>query len=215
MLWRKMVLVAIVFFSIAVPCADAQHSFEVTPFFGGRFGGVIEESSAISPTVSYDHILIKSSLDYGALVDYALPSNFKAEFMFNRQPTIFSGHFAGGTTSVKLTDATLDEYEWGFQYAFRSPQAKLKPYLVFGMGFTHFYPSDLAGFTNRFSDSFGGGMKYFFADHFGMRLEARWSPTATTTGEGLFCGRFGCYQATAPYTAQQGQVNLGFIFRFK
>ncbi len=31
MLWRKMVLVAIVFYSIAAPYAYAQRSFEVTP----------------------------------------------------------------------------------------------------------------------------------------------------------------------------------------
>jgi opacity protein-like surface antigen len=219
MLWRKMALVAIVFYSTAAPYAYAQHSFEVTPFFGSRFGGVIDETTAINPTVSYDHILIKNSFDYGGLFDYALLPNLDAEFMFNRQPTEFTGHDVATNLRVKLADGTLDEYEWGILWAFRSPKAKIKPYIVAGFGFTQFHPPVLLGFSNRFSDSFGGGVKYFLSDHFGLRLEARWSPTATTTGAGFACarvlGQFPCYQTTGPSNAQQGQVNLGFILRFK
>lgn len=218
MLWRKILLVAIFFCGLGIPSADAQGSFEVTPFFGSRFGGLIDETTAIDPTVSFDHILIKSSFDYGGLFDYALLPNLDAEFMFNRQPTVFTGHDVATNLRVKLADGTLDEYEWGILWAFRSPKAKIKPYIVAGFGFTQFAPSALLGFGNRFSDSFGGGVKYFFDEHFGLRLEARWSPAQTTAAAGLVCGPHGgfpCFQATAAHAAQQGQANLGFIFRFK
>lgn len=214
----KIALIAVVLYSIAAPSAHAHQSFEATPFFGSRFGGLIDETTAISPTVSYDHILIKSSFDYGGLFDYAFLPNLNAEFMFNRQPTVFTGHDIADNFRVKLADGTLDEYEWGILWSFRSSKAKVKPYIVAGFGFTQFSPSSLIGFRNRFSDSFGGGLKYFFADHYGIRFEARWSPAQTTTATGLVCGvhqTFPCYQATGAGTAQQGQANVGFIFRFK
>lgn len=135
--------------------------------------------------------------------------------MVNPQPTVFAGYDAGTNTNVKLANASLDEYEWGALYAFRAPEAKLRPYIVGGLGFTHFSPSGLVGFSNRFSYNLGGGVKYFLADHFGLRLELRWSPSHTTTGLGTFCDPFyGCYQVTTANTAQQWQANLGFIFRF-
>jgi outer membrane protein W len=216
MLWRKMVLVAIVFYSIAAPYAYAQRSFEVTPFFGGRFGGRIDEGTSINPTVPFDHILFKNSFDYGGLFDYTLFPNVKAEFMFNRQPTVLTGHDVASNTSVNLANVTLDKYEWGIQYAFGSPEAKLKPYIVGGAGFTHFDPSALLGFSNHFSYNLGGGVTYLFSDHFGLRMEARWLPTHITSGLGLVCSPFiACFQTTLARFAEQGQVNLGFILRFK
>lgn len=216
MLWRKMVLVAIVFYSVAAPYAHAQRSFEVTPFFGGQFGGRIDESTSINPTVPFDHILFKSSFDYGGLFDYTLLPNLQAEFMFNRQPTVLTGHDIAGDTQVNFGNVTLDKYEWGIRYSFRSPAAKLKPYIVGGFGFTHFDPSALLGFSNHFSYNLGGGVTYFFSDHFGLRLETRLSPTHVSEGLGLLCNRFSaCYQGIRAKYAEQGQVNLGFVFRFK
>lgn len=212
------VLVAVLFYSMAAPYAYAQRSFEVTPFFGSRFGGLIDETTAINPTVSYDHILIKSSLDYGGLFDYTLVPNLEAEFMFNRQPTVFTGHDVATNARVNLANGSLDEYEWGLLYAFRSPKAKMKPYIVGGLGFTHFYPSVLLGFSNRLSENLGAGVKYFFFNHFGLRFEMRWSPTDAATGTAPVCtslNAFPCYQSTRPHVAQQGQVNLGLVLRFR
>lgn len=216
MLWRKMVLVAIAFYGIAVPYAYGQRSFEVTPFFGGQFGGRIDESTSINPTVPFDHLVFKSSFDYGGLFNYTLLPHLQAEFMFNRQPTVLTGHDIAGNATVNLANVTLDKYEWGIRYSFRSPEAKLKPFLVGGLGFTHFDPSALLGYSNHFSYNLGGGVSYFFSDHFGLRLETRLSPTHITSGLGFLCGRFFvCYQTTVGRYADQGQVNLGLIFRFK
>jgi hypothetical protein len=217
--WSRTLLVVIVVCCFA-RSAYAQRHLEVTPFFGSRFGGLIDETTAINPTVAYDHILIKSGFDYGGLLDYTLFSNLEAEFIFNRQPTVFNGHDVATNARVDLADGRLDEYEGGLLYAFRSPESKMKPYVVGGLGLTHFYPSVLLGFGNRFSQNFGAGVKYFFSGHFGLRLEARWSPSETTTGPGIVCTgaglkAFPCYQATRPHVAEQGQVNLGFVLRFR
>jgi Outer membrane protein beta-barrel domain len=220
MRWRNALIVVIFSFALAVPVIHAQNEFEITPFGGSRFGGSIgEQSSALNPTVSYDDIRIKSSVDYGILADYTIFQTFpnlQAEFMWNRQPTELGGYDSLNNTVTKLTNANLDEFEWGILYSFRSPEAKIRPYAVGGLGFTHFSAGQLLGFSNRFSYNLGGGVKYFFTDHVGLRLEARWSPTHTTTGLATYCDPFyGCYQSTAANTAEQGQANVGVIFRFK
>jgi opacity protein-like surface antigen len=218
--WRNALAVAVFFCVSGASSVHAQNAFEITPFGGSRFGGSIgEQSSAINPTVSYDDIRIKSSVDYGILADYTIAKSLptlQAEFMWNRQPTELGGYNAFDNTVANITRANLDEYEWGALYSFRPPKAKLRPYVVGGLGFTHFSASQLLGFSNRFSYNLGGGVKYFFTNHIGVRLDVRWSPTNTTTGLANYCDPFyGCYQSTAANTAQQFQANLGLIFRFR
>jgi opacity protein-like surface antigen len=71
------------------------------------------------------------------------------------------------------------------------------------------------GFSNRFAYNLGGGVKYFFSSHWGVRVEARWSPTHTTSGLSEYCDPFyGCYPATTANKAEQGQANIGVIYRF-
>jgi hypothetical protein len=41
----------------------------------------------------------------------------------------------------------------------------------------------------------GGGVKYYFGRHWGVRAEIRWSPSHTTQGESIYCDSiFGCAQ---------------------
>lgn len=216
MAWRKLALLVVVSSVVGIPCAQAQRAFEITSFGGSRFAGQIDESTAINPTLSYDYVGIKSSVDYGVMGDVTIWPNVQAEILFNRQPTQLSGICLACGTSTDLTNANIDMYQFGLLYQFRDHEAKLRPYIVGGLGLTHFSSSNLLGFSNRFSFSVGGGVKYFFVPHVGLRLEARWAPSRTTTGLAEYCDPyFGCYQSTAANMAEQGEVNLGLIFRFK
>jgi hypothetical protein len=50
--------------------------------------------------------------------------------------------------------------------------------------------------TTRFAFDVGGGVKYNFMRHFGLRLQAKWSPVyITTTKGGYWCDPFwgGCW----------------------
>jgi len=106
-------------------------------------------------------------------------------------------------------------YQFDLLYEFLPPEAKLKPFVVAGLGFRHFSTNGTLSFDNRFSYNFGGGVKYFFTRHVGVRLEARYSPSQTTTSNALFCDPFfGCFVGTVTNYAQQGQANLGVILRF-
>jgi len=209
MLVRKMLILT---FLLAGGVSTVHAQVEVTPFFGTRFGGNIDFSQISN---SVDHVHLKSSENFGGMFDYGFWSTFQAEFMWNRQPTSYTAFNTDGTTTF-LTNANLDMYQFSMVYQFRDPERKLRPFAVAGLGFTHFGASDVLGFGSRFSYNIGGGVKYYFSKHVGLRIETRYSPSRTTTGQGTFCDPFfGCSTVAVSNHAQQGQANLGLIFRFK
>jgi opacity protein-like surface antigen len=211
MVFGKRLLLVFLFSIIGVSTARAQHEFEVTPFGGARFGGVVDVN-----TNSVDYLTIKSGWNYGIQADYTLFPQLQAEFMFNHQPTDLDQHVIATDTRQFLTSADLDEYEWGFLFSLKSPEKNLQPFIVGGLGLTHWKSGGELPFGNRFSYNLGVGAKYFFSRHLGLRAEARWSPSRTTTQDQVFFDPFFGPQLVAVAShAEQGQANLGLIFRFR
>lgn len=61
-----------------------------------------------------------------------------------------------------------------------------------------------------------GGVKYFFNRNFGMRMEARWSPSDSTYKETDICTSYGNSVPCKQYNSvHQWQANVGLIFRLK
>lgn len=208
-----MLFLVIMVLCIGVVSAKAQGRVEITPFGGSRFGGAIDLTTPNIQNV--DSLNIKSTWDYGLLLSYTLFPKFQAEFMWNRQPTQLGAHVFNTNTIAAVTDATLDMYQFSGLYEFGQETAKWKPFAVAGLGFTHIDSNGVLNFENRFSFNVGGGVKYFFSRHVGLRLEARYSPTQTTSTTGLVCDPFfGCFTTRIHNYAQQGQANAGIIFRF-
>ena len=209
---RKILLASVVLAFAGVSSSRAQGRFEITPFGGSRFGGVIDLTSSNAGTI--DYFTIKSSVDYGVTAGYFFYPNLEGEFMWNRQPTELGAHdFVLGTTT-NIGSATLDMFQWSMLLEFRDPREKLKPYIVGGIGFTHFDTNGAVNFSDTFSYNIGCGVKYYFSRHVGLRLDVRYSPSQTTSSFGTFCGPPGCFTAKSPNYANQGQANLGLIVRF-
>jgi Outer membrane protein beta-barrel domain len=212
--YRKALFVVILFSFFAVPGAFAQHEFEITPFGGYKLGGNISlPPGTPSP---YDNLPIKSSVDYGLEGDYSIWPNFQAEFQFDHQPTDIDAHSYATNTQTLLTSADINMYQFDVAYNFKPTDAKLKPFFDAGIGWTQWKPASLLPVDSKtFSYNVGGGVKYFFSSHFGLRLDARWSPSRTTVSPQEYCDYFGyCGQYPAYAHAEQFQINGGLIFRF-
>ena len=216
MLMRK-VLVLVFVLSCGASCALAQgpiiQKIELTPFAGTRFGGKIAVNDPFNPNINY--LAIKSSIDYGAFFDYTIWDNFQAEVMWVRQPTALRAHDFTNDSLTTLTNSDLDSFTFGAAYSFKPVDAKLKPYIAGGLGFTNFTNTDdpnnvFLGFHNRFTYNIGGGFKYYFSKYAGLRFDLRYAPTRTLPQS--VCSSFGCYQASGH--ANQGEANLGLILRF-
>jgi opacity protein-like surface antigen len=209
------------FLLLCTTAVQAQYEngrYEITPFFGTRFGGNIDLSQSGNPNV--DYLKIKNSEDFGIMGDVSFWGNFQGEFMWNRQPTSLTSHDPTTNTFSPVANMNFDMYQFSILYQFLSPNRKLRPFAVAGLGFSHYGVGQVngenaLGFSNRFAYNLGGGVKYFFSSHWGVRVEARWSPTHTTSGLSEYCDPFyGCYPATTANKAEQGQANIGVIYRF-
>ncbi|MBZ5641901.1 MAG: porin family protein [Acidobacteriia bacterium] len=203
-------LILAIFLFWGIPNAHAQR-FEITPFFGARFGGKVDL------TQHADFMKIRSSSNYGVISDVSFFRHWQGEFMWSRQPTSLSAHNPNDQTFTYLTKMNLDTYQFGLVYQFRGPRAKLRPFLVFGVGFPHYGVAAING-KKPFAGSLGGGVKYYFTRNLGIRVDTRWLATETSFKETDLCS-YGYYYIPEPCpvnnSANQGQVNVGLIFRFK
>ncbi|HKV27845.1 MAG TPA: outer membrane beta-barrel protein [Candidatus Acidoferrales bacterium] len=218
MLMRK-ILVLVFVLSCGASCALAQGSIpqkiELTPFGGTRFGGKIAINDQNNPNINY--LAVKSSIDYGAMFDYTIWDNFQAEVMWVRQPTDLRAHDSTNDSLTTLTNSDLDSFTFGAAYSFKPVDAKMKPFIAGGLGFTNFTNTDnpnnvFLGFHNRFTYNIGGGFKYYFSKYAGLRFDLRYAPT-----RGLpqtVCDPFSGFCFRQSGHINQGEANLGLILRF-
>jgi opacity protein-like surface antigen len=209
---KRALLLAAICLTCGASGAHAQRSIEITPFGGTRFGGQVDVNTA-----NVDFLRIKSTVDYGGLFDVDLASHLQAEFMWNRQPTVLAEHDVNSGAFTDLTKAKLDQYQFSLLYEFPGKRdiSRIRPFIVGGMGFTNFHSNGVLPFDNRFGWNLGGGVKYFLTRNVGLRIESRWTPTQTTSSIAQFCDPFfGCFPARVRNYAQQGEANVGLIFRF-
>lgn len=209
------------FFATA-PSAFAQYHFgysqprhfEITGFYGGRFFGQVALPNTNGP---FDYLRIDNNYDYGVMGDVDLFGPLQAEFMWSREPTSLDGHVFATGGYAPLGSVNVDNYQWSLLYQLRDSSAKLRPYIAGGIGFTHWSTgANIAlPFSNTVGFNLGGGVKYYFVQHIGARIDFRWLPTRTTSQVGqYFDPFFGPYYANINNYAQQIQLNAGLIFRF-
>lgn len=188
--------------------AFAQPSrFELTPFAGYRLAGDFDarSSDAFDPRLN---IQVDESAVYGVLFDIPLSRNWQLELLANRQQTSFSVDRGFLEPQDDLGDVDLTTIHGGFLLQWGEGQ--VNPYVTLTAGITRIEPK----FRNldsddRFSASFGGGAKIFFAENVGLRLEARGFWTDLDTG---FDDRFDRYDSGDGLF--QGEGSVGLIIAF-
>src|SRR5271165_5513612 len=187
---------------------EPKYTFSL--FVGSRFGGNI----AIN-TPNVDYLPISDSFNWGFNAGARIAPHFFGEFMWNRQTTTLSAHDISTNMIVPLTNhAHLDMYQGSLLYEIWA-SSKIRPYVVGGIGFTHFDSHGILSFGERFSYNLGGGVKYLFAPHLALRAEMRWSPSDTSSSSAKFCDPvLGCFVTPITNHAEQGQANIGLEFRF-
>ncbi len=152
---RMLALLFLVCISMAVAPSRAhgQVTYTVSPFVGVRFGGRVDINA---PAV--DYLPIDSSVNWGFNFGRRIVPNLFGEFMFNRQTTTLSAHdIPSNHTTILTNNAHLDMYQVSLLYEIPM-RSKLWPFVVAGIGFTHFDSHGILSFGNRFSYNIGGGV---------------------------------------------------------
>jgi len=215
-IWTKWICLFVILFGAV--SARAQQRFEVTPFAG-------YESSASYPVsvfstsgggvVPIDRLRVDNSVAYGTMLDYNFTENSQFDFMWNRNNTSYDAHNILTNSYFHAYNSDIDQFQFGTLYMFRGSEAKLRPYIVGGVGFTH--DSNSNGTPNRteFSWSIGGGVKYYASRHIGFRSDVRYLPTYGSSSNATYCDPFfGCYNTHVSNYLNRANIVGGIIFRF-
>jgi opacity protein-like surface antigen len=194
---------------LGVGSAQAQR-YEFQPFAGYQTPGSFDITAT-----RQDQLRFKDGPSYGFTFGYRFTPNFQFEFLWDRNDTNVSQRDRTTGSLTKLFRAALYQYQFDALYEFRSEEARVRPFIVGGLGFAHLDPhGNFDGFT-KFSYNLGGGVKYMPDRHVGLRFDARWMPIQVRSDNQLFCNPFGiCFVAPQPVYLHRGNFTGGIIFRF-
>ena len=205
----------LIFFTfLSVICASSafgQARFEIQPFVGAKFGGSVPVQVNVFQIGKID---FDSSIDYGLTAGFNATPNIGLEFMWERQPTHAVAVTNSGFDFGNKIPVNLDQYHGNVVFTFRAEKEKLRPFILFGMGATR--AAGNRSSETKFSFGIGGGAKYNFTDHMGVRLQARYTPTFVySSASGVWCDWYGfCFVIPNNHYLQQFDLTAGWVFRF-
>ena len=171
---------------------------------------------------TYDRIDPKDSMMYGFSLGFYLTPSAEVGFLWRRQPTEYT---VSGTSIDKLADANIDGYHGYGAYYFGDSENKVRPYIMGGLGATHY-----GGFTyattqgksgsvsgaTQFSTTWGAGVKVNASPNVGVKFGMQWTPTyIKSDAVGWWCDPFwGCYVVGNSQYSNQFEFVGGISFRF-
>ncbi|MEJ2111033.1 MAG: hypothetical protein P8Z37_14215 [Acidobacteriota bacterium] len=115
----------------------------------------------------------------------------------------------------------IDQFHGNFIHHFKVASPAVKPFVLGSLGWKTYNAKNGIDTVSKsfFSFALGGGVKYLFNDYFGLRGEARWSPSLLSVSDSSFWCEIGGQGAECQVqlnTSLHHQMDLtgGLIFRF-
>jgi hypothetical protein len=181
--------------------AQAQGMFEISPFYGYRWGGDFE-------TADGQKLGLQAGKAYGLSFDYTPSPDLKLELLWSRQESSVDLHDVGAMNRLGVT---VDEFQIGG--VLETTYGRLHPYITGLLGATLYGPDD-SDSEVRFSISLGGGAKFFLFKNLALRADIRGyctvvqSDSAFISSGGVTLVRF------SGSTMWQGEVSGGITLAF-
>jgi opacity protein-like surface antigen len=219
---RRVVAVIVAALVLTAGPAMAQGKVEVSGIFGWTFSDGVTGDSVTAPDGNkYNAVDLKDSMNWGLMFGVMANPNVEIGFMFNQQQSALR---LEGTKVRDLGDMSINSYHGYFGYNFGDADAKLRPYILGGIGATNYgavnytdaagKPGSTSGAT-QFSTTWGAGVKFYPSAHVGLRFGMRWTPTYIKSDPGgYWCGYWGCYVTSSAQYANQFDFSGGVTIRF-
>jgi hypothetical protein len=195
--------------------AMAQIGFEMQPFAGYKFGGKLRPGGD-DLTLPWASIHPSRVLGASAMVTYREGrATAGGEFSWSMQPTsatVTGGESPGGNLRIEqyLIHGLIGMSEEG--------RRRPLPFGLFGVGVARM--SGFTTFNTRYTLSFGGGIRYFFSKHFGVRVQARFAPVHLWQSSEAYTAVYqpGVSTGTTQHVEKyfnQGEITAGWIVRWR
>jgi len=171
------------------------------------FGGWLWTGSAgYNGTIKVDDLG-----NYGIRAGIAPKDNMVVEFEWNHTETTL--HWYDVITQENYSeDVKMNYYLLGFNQELSEGPAV--PFGVFNIGVLNVQGKETSFSENWFTVGLGGGLKYYFSDRIGIRLQARLLLPMQFAGVGFGCGSGGCGSGVSGYTSTiQGDFTGGVVLK--
>ena len=199
--------------------------YEITPLFGGRFGGTIKAED--QERGIFGKVALKDSASFGVAAGFHFTDNTdfdycegcayigfrwmrqKSKMRFDEFPLTVNPLTGGIAQPSYALDHLMGEFvrEWPLE-----DNAHLRPFVTASVGAA--VMSTDVGRNTRFAFGLGGGTKIFPTKRFGIRLQFEWLPTVMHAEiERLACYG-GCIVGLGGGLLNQFEVTIGPIFKF-
>jgi len=187
------------------PPGDAQEiespKVQIAPLAAWGFGGSVQNVETAEER-SFDAAPV-----YGGALGIKVGEGWYAEGYFSRQST----NLGGGILTPGI-DVALERYLVGIQQE-TGTNPRVRWFGTFWLGATRFIPGlDEYGSELKFTGGLGLGVKTYFSDNFGLRLEVRGFYTVVKGEGGLACVNGACLFAFTGSGLWQGDVGGGLVF---
>lgn len=206
---RLIIPLILALISISFNDMKAQ-SLELTGFGGWQLAGKFK--------LYYGELLLESAPNYGGKLSFGLSSTTHAEFTYMRSDS------EARYSPYDLSSESRDTFEYSSNYIMlgalqEADMGKLRPFGTLAMGLVFWSPktSSVSSYT-QFHITLGAGLKYWFNDYVGIRLQGSMMMPLVVNGGGFGCGigTGGSSCGGAVYTRItpfQGEFSGGLILR--
>jgi hypothetical protein len=188
--------------------ADEQKPlhFDLTPLVGYRTYLGFPTGHSPSP-----HLVFGGGPSYGVSAGVRLDEENLIELRWARQNS--DVHLRGSAAPGE--EAVLDQFQADFthEYILEEWPQWARPFVIGSAGATHIRSGTSSNFT-RFSFGIGGGIKFYFTRHFGVRLQGEWLPLVVEPEVTSFVCGSGCTVHLSARLVSQGEIAVGPVFRF-
>jgi opacity protein-like surface antigen len=222
-MFKKALIVAVLVLAASSAAWAQAPKVEVSALFGYSFAdGVSGDPVRALNGQTYDRVDPKDSMNFTLSGGFFVGPNAEVGFMWRRSPTTLQ---VSGTTTSDLGDINIDGYHGFFAYNFGESEAKVRPYILAGLGATHYGGTTFTktgGATGtvqsatRFSTTWGAGVKIYPAPKVGVQFGVQWTPTyIKSDAAGWWCDPWwGCYLVGDAQYSNQFEFAGGVTFRF-
>lgn len=158
-----------IFIVMAIALALTQsinaQKVEITPQYGYQVGAKYNYYGG--------YVKLSSSDQYGLTFGINATDDITVEFMWAQQNSaIRIKDFQFYPRETALTDVVVNHYQIGAIHMFGYSQAR--PFIGLSAGWSTFNPDiDLYDGTTTFTLGMSGGLKYFFTDRIGIRIQSQ------------------------------------------
>lgn len=199
----------IVLFAFILPLAIVSRGQEIqlNPHAGYFLGGKLHGYDADAH--------FGGGPDFGFGLSYGLGGGKNVEVSY--LAALSDVTFEGSNIVPDEADMTFGYIQIGYvqDFLLNNSEADLRPFLLVTIGAAYLNPKNDDYTTAwRFSTALGGGLKYFFNDRIGIRIQGRLLLPFFFSGTSFYCGTGGCGTSVESFSSlAQGAFDGGLVIK--